>query len=309
MEKNAKIFVAGHKGLVGSAIVRRLESEGYTNLLLKTRAELDLLDAKQVEQFFAAEKPGYVFVAAAKVGGILANSTYPAEFIHENITIQNNIIHQSHINRVAKLLFLGSSCIYPKMASQPIKEEYLLSGYLEETNKAYAIAKIAGIIQCQSYNKQYGTNFISLMPTNLYGENDNFHPDSSHVIPGLIGKFHAAKKSGASEVTLWGTGSAKREFLHVNDLASAAVFLMNNYNSGEIINVGTGEDVSIKELAEEIQSIVGFEGSIVWDSTKPDGTPRKLLDVGKLQGLGWKHTIPLKEGLEQTYKWYKENYE
>lgn len=309
MEKNAKIFVAGHKGLVGSAIVRQLKSEGYTNLLLKTRAELDLLDARQVEQFFASEKPQYVFVAAAKVGGILANSTYPAEFIHENITIQNNIIHQSHINRVAKLLFLGSSCIYPKMAPQPIKEEYFLSGYLEETNKAYAIAKIAGIIQCQSYNKQYGTNFISLMPTNLYGENDNFHPDSSHVIPGLIGKFHAAKKSGASEVTLWGTGSAKREFLHVNDLASAAVFLMNNYNSGEIINVGTGEDVSIKELAEEIQSIVGFEGSIVWDSTKPDGTPRKLLDVGKLQGLGWKHTIPLKEGLEQTYKWYKENYE
>lgn len=309
MEKHAKIFVAGHKGLVGSAIVRRLESEGYTNLLLRTRAELDLLDARQVEQFFAKEKPEYVFVAAAKVGGILANSTYPADFIHENITIQNNIIHQAHTNKAVKLLFLGSSCIYPKMAPQPIKEEYLLSGYLEETNKAYAIAKIAGIVQCQSYNKQYGTNFISLMPTNLYGENDNFHPDSSHVIPALIGKFHAAKKSGASEVTLWGTGSAKREFLHVNDLASAAVFLMNNYNSGEIINVGTGEDVSIKELAEQIQSIVDFKGSIVWDSTKPDGTPRKLLDVGKLQELGWKHSVPLKEGLEKTYDWYKENYE
>jgi GDP-L-fucose synthase len=309
MNKDAKIFIAGHNGLVGSAIVRKLKAEGYQNLILRSHAELDLLNEVSVQDFFDAELPEYIFLAAAKVGGILANSTHPAEFIHENITIQNNIIHQAYLHQVKKLLFLGSSCIYPKLCPQPIKEEYLLSGYLEPTNQAYAIAKISGIIQCQSYNKQYGTNYISLMPTNLYGENDNFDDTSSHVIPAMIGKFHKAKVEGKDTVTLWGTGIAKREFLHVDDLAQAAVHLMNTYNDPAIINVGTGEDVTIKELAEQIKEVVGFEGEIVWDSSKPDGTPRKLLDVTKLHHHGWKHSIELEDGLRSTYDWYAKHYE
>lgn len=309
MNKDAKIYIAGHNGLVGSAIVRKLKAEGYQNLILRSRAELDLSDEVSVRDFFDTELPEYIFLAAAKVGGILANSTLPAEFIHENITIQNNIIHQAYLHQVKKLLFLGSSCIYPKLCPQPITEEYLLSGYLEPTNQAYAIAKISGIVQCQSYNKQYGTNYISLMPTNLYGENDNFDDTSSHVIPAMIGKFHKAKVEGKDTVTLWGTGIAKREFLHVDDLAQAAVHLMNTYNDPAIINVGTGEDVTIKELAEKIKEVVGFKGEIVWDSSKPDGTPRKLLDVTKLHQHGWKHSIGLDDGLRSTYDWYTKHYE
>jgi GDP-L-fucose synthase len=307
MKKDSKIFVAGHRGLVGSAIVRRLKKGGYKNLVLKTHKELDLLDQKAVAKFFTTEKPEYVFLAAAKVGGIIANNTYPAEFIYQNLTIQNNIIHNAHLSEVKKLLFLGSSCIYPRMAPQPIHEDHLLSGHLEPTNKAYAVAKIAGIVMCESYNKQYGTNFISVMPTNLYGPNDNFHPENSHVLPAMLRKFHEAKVRGDKEVTLWGTGKVKREFLHVDDLADACVFLMNKHNGSDIVNIGTGVDVSIKELAELVQKTVGFKGKIVWDSSKPDGTPRKWLNVTRLHGHGWKHKVSLEQGLEKTYAWYVKN--
>lgn len=304
MKNDSKIYVAGHRGLVGSAIVRALEKAGYTNIIKKTRTELDLLDQNAVAEFFAAEKPEYVFDAAAKVGGILANKEHPADFIYQNLVIQNNIIHSAYLSNVKKLVFLGSSCIYPKLAPQPIKEEYLLSGPLEPSNDAYAIAKIAGIMMCQSYHKQYGTNYISLMPTNLYGPNDNFDLESSHVLPALIRKFHEAKETNSPTVTMWGTGSPMREFLHVDDLADAALHLMNTYDGSEIVNVGTGEDVTIKELAELIRDTVGYNGELVWDTTKPDGTPRKLLDVSKLHSLGWKHKITLPEGVKETYNWY-----
>jgi len=304
MNKNSKIYIAGHKGLVGSAITRLLQKEGYKNLILKTRQELDLLNQQAVSDFFKKEKPEYVFLAAAKVGGIMANQTYPADFIYENLVIQANIMHTAYLNKVKKLLFLGSSCIYPKLTPQPIKEEYLLSGALETSNKPYAVAKIAGIITCQSYNKQYGTNFISVMPTNLYGPNDNFDLQNSHVLPALIRKFHEAKASGQKEIILWGSGSPKREFLYVDDLAEACLFLMKNYNSSEIINIGTGEDLPIKDLAEKIKEIVGYDGKIVWDKSKLDGTPRKLLDVSKITKLGWKHKIELENGLKLTYEWF-----
>ena len=307
MNKKSKIYVAGHRGLVGSSLVRRLEKEGYQNLIIKTHKELDLTDSVAVKKFFEKEKPEYVFMAAAKVGGIMANKNHPADFIHQNVEIQNNIIHNAYLTKVKKLLFLGSSCIYPRECPQPIKEEYLLTGPLEETNRAYAVAKIAGIIMCQSYNKQYGTNFISLMPTNLYGLNDNFDLENSHVLPALIRKFHQAKKNGVKEVILWGTGRAMREFLHVDDLALACLFLMNIYNHSGIVNVGTGKDVSIKKLAESIQKIVGFRGKIIWDGTKPDGTPRKLLNVNKITKLGWKSKISLEDGLKKTYKWFLDN--
>ena len=304
MEKTAKIYVAGHRGLVGSALVRKLEEEGFVNLVTRTRTELDLLDAKAVANFFVSEKPEYVFLAAAKVGGIMANKTYPADFIYTNLQIQNNIIENSRQYEVKKLLFLGSSCIYPKLAPQPIKEEYLLTGPLETTNDAYAIAKIAGIMMCQAYRRQHGCNFISVMPTNLYGENDNFDPETSHVLPAMIRRFHEAKIDSAPKVTLWGTGSPMREFLHVDDLATACLHLMENYDGEEIVNIGTGEDVTIKELAETIASVVGYEGDLFWDTTKPDGTPRKLLDVSKLHTLGIKHSINLKDGIRRTYEWY-----
>ena len=304
MRKQSKIYVAGHRGLVGSAIVRKLLAEGYENLLLRTKAELNLLCQSAVETFFEREKPEHVFLAAAKVGGILANKMEKADFIYENLQIQNNIVHSAWKNGVTKLLFLGSSCIYPKMCVQPIKEEYLMTGPLEETNDAYALAKIAGIKMCQSYNAQYGTNFISVMPTNLYGPNDNFDLESSHVLPAMIRKFHEAKLAGAPQVTLWGTGTPRREFLHVDDLATAIVYLMQTYDGSEIVNIGTGEDVTIKELAELIKKEVGYEGEIVWDTTKPDGTPRKWLDVSKLHALGWKHSIALQDGIRGTYSWY-----
>jgi len=307
MEKNAKIYVAGHRGLVGSAIVRNLESKGYTDIIVRTREELDLLDTKQVADFFSQEKPEYVFLAGAKVGGIKANEDYPADFIYQNLQIQNNIIHNAYKNNVKKLLFLGSSCIYPRDCTQPIKEEYLLTGPLEKTNEAYAIAKIAGIKMCQSYNKQYGTKFISVMPTNLYGPNDNFNLTSSHVLPALLRKFHDAKIHNEKEVVMWGTGSPMREFLYVDDLADACVHLMQNYVGDEIVNIGTGEDVAIRELAEIIKKIVGFQGEIVNDTTKPDGTPRKLLDVSKLHNLGWKHKTKLEEGIQTTYDWFLKN--
>ncbi len=305
MEKNAKIYVAGHRGLVGSAILRALQAAGYENFILRTREELNLLDSARVHAFFEKEKPDYVFLAAAKVGGIMANNTYPADFIYENLTVQTNVIHAAFQSKVKKLLFLGSSCIYPRLAPQPIKEEYFLTGPLEPTNEPYAVAKIAGIMTCQSYNRQYGTDFISVMPTNLYGPNDNFDLENSHVLPALIRKFHEAETSGKKEIALWGTGSARREFLHVDDAARACVFLMENYDKSEIINIGTGEDISIKELAELIARIAGFSGKIKWDATKPDGMPRKLLNVGKLHALGWKHSIPLAQGIKQTYDWYR----
>lgn len=292
-------------GLVGSAIVRELKKQGYANLVYKTRKELDLLDPVAVSKFFAEEKPEYIFLAAAKVGGIMANKNYPADFIYENLTIQMNIINNSYLNKAKKLLFLGSSCIYPRMCPQPIKEEYLLTSELEPSNKAYAVAKIAGIVACQSYNQQYGTNFISVMPTNLYGPNDNFDLETSHVLPAMIRKFHDAKVNNKSEMTLWGTGVAQREFLHVDDLANACVFLMNNYNDSEIVNIGTGEDLSIKELAKMIKDVVGYEGKINWDATKPDGTPRKLLDVSRLNNLGWKYKIKLIDGLKTTYEYFR----
>jgi GDP-L-fucose synthase len=302
LEKEAKIYVAGHRGMVGSAIVRKLQSLGYTNLLLKTSAELDLRDQVKVAEFFAAEKPDYVFLAAAKVGGIVANNTYRADFLYENLAIQNNIIHASFINKVKKLQFLGSSCIYPKLAPQPLKESYLLSGYLEETNEPYAIAKIAGIKMCEAYRAQYGCDFISVMPTNLYGPNDNYDLENSHVLPAMIRKFQEAKERGDTSMTLWGSGSPMREFLHADDLAEACVYLMETYSDSELVNIGTGIDVTIKELAETVKGIVGFEGSIQWDTNRPDGTPRKLMDVSKLHGLGWKHKIELKEGIALAYQ-------
>lgn len=307
MEKNSKIYIAGHKGLVGSAIVRALKEAGYSNLLTRTRSELDLTSYTDVERFFTSEKPEYVFLAAAKVGGILANDKYPADFIRDNILIQTNIIDNAYKSKVKKLLFLGSSCIYPKLATQPIKEEYLMTSELEPTNKAYAVAKIAGIVMCQSYAKQYGMNAISVMPTNLYGENDNFDLESSHVLPALIRKFDDALRNNLKEVVIWGTGSPKREFLHVDDLASACLFLMNNYSSPEIINIGTGEDLSIMELANMVKNCVGYEGQIVWDSSKPDGTPRKLLDISNLKSLGWSPRVNLNDGIKRTYEWYKQN--
>ena len=305
MNKNSKIYVAGHRGLVGSAIVRALEKAEYNNLVIRTRAELNLLDQRAVRAFFEKEKPEYVFLAAAKVGGIMANKTCPADFIRENLAIEFNVISEAHKNNVKKLLFLGSSCIYPKFATQPIVESELLTGPLEETNRAYSIAKIAGIVMCESYNKQYGTNFISVMPTNLYGPNDNYDLETSHVLPALIRKFHEAKEARVDSVTFWGTGSARREFLHVDDLADACLFLMNTYNESDIVNIGTGEDLSIKELSEMIQKIVGYEGKITWDDSKPDGTPRKLLNVSKLHTLGWYHKISLEEGLKTTYASYR----
>ena len=304
MNKAASIFVAGHRGMVGSAIARRLEAEGYSRLLLRARAELDLTRQAEVEKFFAEERPEYVFLAAARVGGILANSTRPAEFIGENLAIQSNVIDAAYRNGAKKLLFLGSSCIYPKFAPQPIREESLLEGALEPTNEWYAIAKIAGIKMAQAYRAQYGFSTIALMPTNLYGPGDNFDLQSSHVAPAMIRKFHEAKLAGAAEVTLWGSGTPRREFLHVDDLADAAIFAMLHHDSAQILNAGTGEDLTIRELAETIRSITGFEGNIVWDASKPDGTPRKLLDVSRLAALGWKARIPLREGLEAAYKWY-----
>jgi GDP-L-fucose synthase len=309
MNKDSKIYIAGHRGLVGSAIVRALEKAGYSNLILRTRAELDLFDQLAVRDFFEKEKPEYVFLAAARVGGIMANKTHPADFIRENLLIELNTIDAAYKNEVKKLLFLGSSCIYPKLASQPMTEDALLSGKLEETNQGYAVAKIAGIELCQSYNKQYGTNYISVMPTNLYGPNDNFDLVTSHVLPALLRKFHEAKKQGAPSVTVWGTGAAQREFLHVDDLADACLFLMNTYDGSDIVNIGTGEDLTIQQLVEDIRAVVGYAGDIVWDTTKPDGTPRKLLDVTKLHTLGWHHTISLPDGLAATYKWYCSAYE
>ncbi|TSC54554.1 MAG: GDP-L-fucose synthase [Parcubacteria group bacterium LiPW_30] len=307
MKKTSKIYVAGHNGLVGSAIVRLLNKKGYKNLVLKTRKELDLMNQKKVTEFFKKEKPEYVFLAAAKVGGIVANQNMPADFIHDNLSVQNNVIHEAYKARVKKLLFLGSSCIYPKLAPQPIKEEYLMTGPLEPTNRNYALAKIAGIFMCQAYNKQYGTNFISVMPTNLYGPNDNFDPINSHVLPALIRRFHEAKESNSEEITMWGTGSPKREFLHVDDLADACLFLMQNYDESGIINIGTGVDLSIKSLTEKAKKIIGYSGKIVWDKSKPDGTPRKLLDVSKLHKLGWKHKVDLDDGIKKTYEWYKDS--
>ncbi|MGN6342143.1 MAG: GDP-L-fucose synthase [Ginsengibacter sp.] len=304
MEKNSKIYVAGHRGLVGSAIVRKLQKEGYQNLILRTSAQVDLRDQQAVKDFFEKEKPEYVFMAAAKVGGINANNTYPAEFLYDNLCIQNNVIHQSYRNQVKKLLFLGSSCIYPKNAPQPIKEEYLLSGYLEPTNEAYAIAKIAGVKMCQFYHKQYGCNFISAMPTNLYGPGDNYDLKNSHVLPALLRKFHEAKEKGDATVTVWGTGKPRREFLHADDLAEACLFLMEHYNDPGIINIGVGKDISIGEMAQMIQKISGFTGELVFDTSMPDGTFQKLLDVSKINALGWQPKISFEEGLKKTYEEY-----
>lgn len=301
MQKNAKIYIAGHRGLVGSAIVRKLKDEGYQNLLLKTSAELDLRNQQSVKEFFESEKPEYVFLAAAKVGGINANNSYPADFIYDNLCIQNNVIHESYQQDVKKLLFLGSSCIYPKNSKQPIKEEYLLSGYLEPTNDAYAIAKIAGLKMCQSYHKQYGCNFISAMPTNLYGPGDNYDLKNSHVLPALLRKFNEAKINNMPTVTIWGTGNPRREFLHVDDLASACFFLMNHYDDPDIINVGVGKDISIAEMAVMIKNISQYEGKLVFDTSMPDGTFQKLLDVSKLHSLGWQAEIGFEEGVRNTY--------
>jgi len=304
MEKDAKIYVAGHRGLVGSSLLRRLRQSGYENLVVRSYEELDLERQEQVEAFFDRERPEYVFLAAAKVGGIGANSAYPAEFIYQNLAIQTNIIHASHRFEVEKLMFLGSSCIYPRDCPQPMKEEYLLSGYLEDTNAPYAIAKIAGIEMCRSYNRQYGARFISVMPTNLYGPNDNFDLETSHVLPALIRKFHEAKVHRRKDVEIWGTGTPRREFLHVDDLADACVFLMDTYDGDEIVNIGVGRDLTIRELSEMIAEIVGFEGGLRFDAGKPDGTPVKRLDVSRLSALGWKAKIPLRQGLEQPYGWY-----
>lgn len=304
MEKHSKIFVAGHRGMVGSAIYRKLQKEGYQNLITRTSKELDLRDQQAVATFFNEEKPDYVFLAAAKVGGIVANNTYRADFLYENLAIQNNVIHQSYVNGVKKLMFLGSSCIYPKLAPQPLKEEYLLTGLLEPTNEPYAIAKIAGIKMCDAYRDQYGCDFVSVMPTNLYGYNDNYHPENSHVLPALIRKFDEAKNNGSKEVTIWGTGSPMREFLFADDLADACYFLMENYSEPNLINIGTGEDLTIKDLALAVKETVGFEGELVFDTSKPDGTPRKLMDVSKLHDLGWKHQIGLQEGLKLAYQDY-----
>lgn len=307
MNKGNKIYIAGHRGLVGSAIVRRLVDSDY-QLTYRDSSELDLRRQREVEKFFAEERPDYVFLAAAKVGGINANNRYSGEFIYDNLMIQSNIIHSAYKNNIKKLLFLGSSCIYPKFAEQPMKEEYLLSGELEPTNEAYAVAKIAGIKLCQHYNKQYDTNFISAMPTNLYGPNDNFDLETSHVLPALLRKFHEAKKNNSGKVVVWGTGKPRREFLHVDDLADAVVYLMENYNGNKIVNVGVGKEISILELAELIKDIVGFEGEIVNDTDKPDGTPRKLLDVSRINDLGWKASISLEEGINNTYDWFKKSF-
>jgi GDP-L-fucose synthase len=302
MNNSTKIYIAGHNGMVGSAILRNLEAKGFTNFVLRTSKELDLKNQKEVESFFEIEQPEYVFLAAAKVGGIVANNKYRAEFLYDNLMIQNNVIHQSYIHEVKKLLFLGSSCIYPKLAQQPLKEDYLLTGELEPTNEPYAIAKIAGIKMCDAYRSQYGCNFISVMPTNLYGRNDNYDTENSHVLPAMLRKFHEAKVTNAKFVTLWGTGSPKREFLHADDMAAACVFLMQKYNEPGLINIGTGSDLSIKELAQMIQKITGFKGEIVWDTEQPDGTPRKLLDVSKLNNLGWKHSLSIEVGIKQVYQ-------
>lgn len=307
MEKNAKIYVAGHRGLVGSSIVRALQRQGYTNLITRELAQLDLINQAAVGDFFKTEKPEYVFLAAAKVGGIMANATYPADFIYQNLAIQTNVIHAAHASQVKKLLFLGSSCIYPKLAPQPMSEESLLTGPLEETNEAYAIAKIAGLKMCGYYKKQYGDDFISCMPTNLYGPGDNFNLQTSHVLPALIRKFHEAKTTGAATVTLWGTGSPLREFLFVDDLADACVFLMNNYSDTTTINVGSGHEVTIAALAQLVKDVVGFVGEIVWDASKPDGTPRKRLDVSKLNALGWEAKMPLRDGIAAAYEWFQKN--
>lgn len=315
MKPTDKIYVAGHRGMVGSAIIRELERGGYHNIVTRSHSELDLCDQQAVANFFVEEKPEYVFLAAARVGGIFANNSYPAQFLYENLQIQNNIIHHAYLAGVKKLLFLGSSCIYPKLCPQPMKEDYLLTGPLEKTNEPYAIAKIAGIKMCQSYNRQYGTNFIAAMPTNLYGINDNFDLDKSHVLPALLRKFHEAKVCGEETVSVWGTGAPRREFLHVDDLANACIFLMNTFEptkedneKGDMfVNVGCGVDMTIKELAQLIQGITGYTGDIEWDTAKPDGTPQKLLNIDKLHALGWKETISPEEGIEQVYDWYQKH--
>lgn len=306
MEKSSKIYIAGHRGMVGSSILRALHAKGYTNFILKTSAELDLRNQQAVANFFALEKPDYVFLAAAKVGGIVANNTYRADFIYENMMIQSNVIHQAYLHGVKKLLFLGSSCIYPKLAPQPLKEEYLLTGLLEPTNEPYAIAKIAGIKMCDAYREQYGCNFISVMPTNLYGPNDNYDLNNSHVLPALLRKFITAKNDGATSVTIWGTGSPLREFLHADDLAAACLFLMDNHNEAGLVNIGVGEDISILDLAKMVKQIVGFSGDIITDTTKPDGTPRKLMNVSKLSNLGWKASISLEDGINKVYQEIKD---
>ncbi len=308
MEKDAKIYVAGHRGLAGSALMRALMRQGYTNIVVRTHAELELRDSRAVADFFATEKPEYVFLAAARVGGIVANNTYPAEFLFDNLQIQNNIIHQSYLSQVKKLLFLGSSCVYPRDCAQPIKETYLLTGALESTNEPYAIAKIAGIKMCESYNRQYGTNFIAVMPSNLYGPGDNFHHETSHVIPGIMRKLHEAKERAQESVSLWGTGHVRREFLYVDDAADACVFLMNTFeyrvSEPVFVNVGSGTDMTVEELAQEINRVVGFSGTIVWDTSRPSGTPQKVLDVSRMRALGWESHVSLREGLEKTYQWF-----
>ena len=309
MKKDSKIYVAGNRGLVGSAIVRNLKQKGYTNIIEKTHSELELLDQQAVRSFFEAQRPDYVILAAAKVGGIGANKTYPADFIYENMEIQNNIIKAAHDFKVTKLLFLGSSCIYPKMCPQPIKEEYLLTGELEPTNEAYALAKISGLKMCQFFKRQYGDNFISCMPTNLYGPNDNYDLNNSHVLPALIRKFHEAMVNDEALVEVWGTGAPLREFLYVDDMADACVFLLENYNGQEHVNVGTGKELTIKQLAEMVKRVVGFKGELKFNSDKPDGTMRKLLDVSKLDATGWKYKVELEDGVKMAYKWFKENYE
>lgn len=302
MQLNSKIYVAGHRGMVGSAIVKDLQERGFTNIVTRTSTELNLIDQKAVADFFEAEKPEYVFLAAAKVGGIVANNQYKADFIYQNIMIQSNVIHQSYKADVKKLMFLGSTCIYPKLAPQPLKEEYLLTGLLEETNDAYAIAKIAGIKMCDAYRDQYGCNFISVMPTNLYGFNDNYDLQNSHVLPALLRKFHEAKETGQQSVTVWGTGTPLREFLHASDMANACVYLMQHYHDKGFVNIGTGKEITIKDLAFLIKDIVGYDGAVVFDASKPDGTPRKLTDTTKLNGLGWKHSIELEDGIRKVYK-------
>lgn len=309
MEKNSLIYVAGHKGLVGSAIVRRLQGLGYANLILRSRQELDLLSQSAVAEFFSQFKPEYVFLAAAKVGGIMGNKLHKADFVYQNLQIQNNIIHNSYLHKTKKLLFLGTACIYPRDCPQPIREEYLLSGALEETNDAYAIAKIAGIKMCHAYNEQYGTDFISVMPNNLYGINDNFDIENGHVLPCLIYKFHFAKINHSPSVEVWGTGAPLRDFLNVDDLADACVYLMNNYDKSDIINIGTGEEISIKDLVLTIKNIIDYQGEVIWNTSKPDGTPRKFLDISKLHGLGWTHRIKLVGGIRETYEWFLKNYD
>jgi GDP-L-fucose synthase len=306
MDQNSKIYVAGHRGLVGGAILRQLQAAGHEHIVTRTRQELDLTDARAVDAFFQAERPSHVFLAAAKVGGILANKDYPADFIRENLQIQTHVIDSAYRSGVTKLAFLGSSCIYPKLAQQPMQESALLSGKLEPTNDAYAIAKIAGIIMCQAYRRQYGFDAISLMPTNVYGPGDNFDLESSHVLPALIRRFHEAKQANAAQVTVWGSGTPMREFIHCDELAEACVFLMNSYSDEEIVNIGTGIDVTIRELAETVKDAVGFEGRLEWDTSKPDGTPRKLMDVSKLAALGWSSSLALKDGIAQTYAWFNE---